>query len=636
MSEEGLSKFEAAVLARKALKERTEAAKQLASEFEDLIPGEQYTLTAEQKELDRVLDGVDILSAYRKWCAKSIPNQRPGQTESIMISCPNPAHPDRHPSAWVNTAKQVWRCASCEIGGDKYDIAAWHFGFSVPDYKQGRTFHDLRESMARDLGYVIENRPGSEPLVYLPISSEDVSVEVSQEPAQSEIQAIREAFNQDEQEEQLATVIPIHPEVEVVLPTTAIDWRNIVEPNTFLFSYLENTSIDDAAEEYHFWNGLLALGMAVGLDVTLYDSRPVYANLLVCILGGTGDRKSRSFSHLKRLMKLAMPSNYSNPNDKGVYMPGALASGEALIGAFSKPIPSPVNPKITGSYGAVKALVEFNELSSLMSRTSRLGATLKDVIMQFADTDEVIATTSVTSGEKRAENPFCSIFTTTQPDSMKDLVKKSDTTSGFLNRWIFATGVPKKKIAIGGAIVDLSEPARLLKSIFTWPPLKGIEIKWSEPAAKRFTDHFHSSIESMQKNNPILGRLDLIEKKLILLFCINEKLEEVPEYVVDRVISLHPYLVGIFLSSAKMAGNHENNDIEEEILRQISLISTSNGGKPVTLSRIKKNIIYKGWDIKKINDIWKIIKEYDEIQEVQVNKGKQGRPSFGYLYKEQA
>jgi AAA domain len=99
--------------------------------------------------IDQFLDGVDILDAYRRWCGKSEPDPG-GRREGIMISCPNPAHPDHDPSAWINLDQQVYFCACCGDGGDKFTIASYHFGLDTKT-----RFPELKRQMAKACGYAV-------------------------------------------------------------------------------------------------------------------------------------------------------------------------------------------------------------------------------------------------------------------------------------------------------------------------------------------------------------------------------------------------------------------------------------------------------------------------------------------------
>ncbi|GAB3817438.1 hypothetical protein [Kribbella italica] len=52
--------------------------------------------------------------------------------EGIKISCPNPNHPDEHPSAWLNTITNKYHCGTCWQGGYIYEMAALAWGMQLP------------------------------------------------------------------------------------------------------------------------------------------------------------------------------------------------------------------------------------------------------------------------------------------------------------------------------------------------------------------------------------------------------------------------------------------------------------------------------------------------------------------------
>jgi hypothetical protein len=58
------------------------------------------------------------------------PGKRSGA--SVLFQCPNPAHPDRHPSFEVNTRKNRARCYSqCGFSGDALDLVKWLEGLDT-------------------------------------------------------------------------------------------------------------------------------------------------------------------------------------------------------------------------------------------------------------------------------------------------------------------------------------------------------------------------------------------------------------------------------------------------------------------------------------------------------------------------
>lgn len=597
MTVPNLDKFEAAIAARRATKAATQEFQRIkkATYANDLVPQIQFERKPEDDLIDQALTNLSIVEAYNRWCGKMKPAKRSGQTEGVMISCPIPGHRDSNPSAWANTDKNTWFCGACNTGGDIYDIAAFHLNLPVPGYKTGKQFHDLRRSMVQDLGYVVQR-------------SDDVRVP-----------------DNIYKPEPIAEIIDNSPSLEEleaeIFPS--LNWRDIVPEDSFVYQYVNACSVDDAAEEYHFWNAMVAVGMAVGRDVSLMDFKPVFGNLLVCLLGKSGDRKSRSQGHLKTLFNMAIPYDHSSDVSKGIKHIQGTASGEALIRGFYRPIYDSASPKLIIDYSRIRGLVEFPELASLIHRTERMGSTLKEVILQFADADERISNSSITNGESFAKHSFASVITTTQPDSLKHLISEEDTGNGFLNRWLFASGTPKKKIPVGGATIDLLDAGVSLQNIHGQLPRM---ITWSENGLKSFSDHFYTELDDIADKSPILTRLDLLEKKLLLLLAINENLNEIDESTVESMIKMHGYLLSTYDSTARNTVRQSiNSEIYNEILRHIQRLTPKFLPYGPTKKNIRDRLARKNWDPAVVQKMFELLSKNDDIEISQGDPGKPGR-----------
>lgn len=607
---------------RQAVEERRQRQEQEAKEaakaanhpsIDDLIPEIPYERSDEDNKLDKVISDISIVDAYQRWCGKSSPLVKPGQTEGIKVSCPIPGHTDKNPSAWLNTEKNTWFCGGCQLGGDAYDIAAYHFGYPVPGYKSGASFHELRRSMAKSYGYTFIKPPGVEHPIAVPPEPEQVL-----EATEPESASVTTLYEDDSWE-------------DLVFPT--LDWRSVVQPATFLDTYMRQTTPDDVPEEYHFWNGLVALGLALGRDVSLYDRLPVYSNLFVCLLGNTGDGKSRSFSHLRRLLREALPHKWDNPGSKGAHVILSPASAEVLIHNFSKPVLDPVNPKVVSHYAPVRGLVEFNELSQLTGRSQRQGNVMKPTLMEFYDMSPLIGTSSMTGGKKEAQEPFASVFTTTQPRALKDLMRKSDADSGFLNRWIFASGKPKQRIAIGGIQIDIFPAVKPLQEVQGWVGFGSKQIAWSDEAGRKFTEFFHDQLRPVQlkDDSGFLTRLDLTFKKLILLLTANIKQDIVPVEIVDQAISMFGYLISAYGIPAAQIGNSAQIEVQETLIYHIKKW-TEERGHGITYRELYLRIKHKKYQPELVYKILKILTDMGIVDAVATPAGKVGRPTVRYKY----
>jgi len=602
-----LTKFQAKLAERRS-KAQTPQPSSVTVFDDDLIPDLDGTSTppGHDPDLDRVIDSIGILDAYRKWCNKSSPDTSTRRKEGIKVSCPKPNHPDRDPSAWLNTEKNVWFCGGCQEGGDAYDIAAYHFGYPVPDYKNGATFHELRRKMAESFGYKFVQAPGM----------------------QKPVMVAPDTQNQSSPPEPVAQVIPINRDDEPpASDNVSLEWKSLVEEGTFLDTYMQVCTKDDLPEEYHFWNAMLAIGFALGRDVTLFDKRPVLGNLFLCLLGPTGDGKSTSFSHLQQLLWKALPHKWDDPNSKGTAFISSPASAEVLVNSFMKPVFDPNNPKTVAYYAPVRGLIEFNEMASLIGRASRKGNVLKPTLMEFYDGSPTISTASLATGIKRAEQPFGSCFTTTQPKALKDLLREADAHSGFLNRWVFATGTPKKRDAVGGEMIDIDPAVEPLKAIQGWAGF-GKQVQWSDGAVSLFSDFFHEVLHPAQQADEtgLLVRMDLLAKKLILLLSANQHDDVVQTRTVDRVISMFSYLTAAYGIPAAHIGSTISTEIRDELLRHITRYTNQRGG--ISLRELNKAIKRKNYPLDLVSKTLKYLVEL-EMVEVMTTQGV-GRPTVKY------
>lgn len=594
-----------------------------ADEYADLIPEDDYTLSDADVELDQAVDGIDIVDAYRKWCGKMEPKISKGQRENIMISCPMPHHADKNPSAAINLDKQVWSCYACGTGGDAHDLAAMHYGYDVPGYKKDGSFSKLRKQMAEDFGYRFE-RSAITGITYVVPPEEPEPVAAPKAlPAPSV------------PDPTLAPVVSIAPEpaVEESAFGPTVDWQKIVPRGTFLDVYMHQTVIDDNPEEFHFWNGLIALGFALGQNARLNDLNPVFGNLFVCIIANSGTGKSKSVKHLNTLLSRALPFDKVEAENRGVNRVKSPASAETLINHFAKPIADPANPKMTLYYAPVSGLIEFNELSQLTGRANRQGNVLKPTLMQFYDMDEIISTTSMTTGEKHAEKPFGSALTTSQPRALRTLMSRADDDSGFLNRWIFVAGRGKKQIAIGGRVVDVEPAVKPLQRILGWSGTFGDDdyVEWGPEAFDKFTEFFHDTLLpkkiAASEENSLLVRIDLTMKKLILLLSANKLERVVTGETIDEAIALYPYLLECYGVPAREINKTDESMVQEDIIELLKRKKES----PQSAHEVSR-ALSRRHDRSQIKKAIETLHALGEVEVVEKPAGAKGRPTERYRY----
>jgi hypothetical protein len=641
---------------RRRLEERraAQAAQKERETFDaDLIPEYPYERTEADEALDDAIARIDIIDAYVRYIGKMIPKVRPGQTEGIKISCPSPSHPDKDPSAWINTDKQTWYCGGCDIGGDAQDFAAISKGYSWPDtYKKDGSFRKLRTEMAEDYGFVAVVGPGGAVIIATVEESEspelssdktdnddlgregndpDISDKSDTETEKSDISGQAAGHAPDEKAE--GTVVSLFEGDAEYYHVPELKWKDVLVPDTFLDIYMRAASLDDVPEEYHFFHALVALGQALGRDVTLAGHHPVFGNLFVCLLGKSGAGKSRAKRHFTDLVRKALPYKEDDPDSRGTKVIEAPGSGESLIKAFQKPVYDPANPKIIAYNAPVRGVVHYSELSGLLTRGNRMGSSIKPTMQQFYDCDSIISTTSLTYGTKEAQSAYASAITSTQPSALRDLVSKYDDASGFLNRWVFVLGTEKERDVLEDGIkVDISPAVSSLSEVFAWAnTLKwaGEQVTWTEEAGNRFVDFYQTILKRDQEesHSALLARMDLLMKKLILLFSANLKEKEIPLSAVESAINLYDFLLAGYSITGKQLGQTLYSEVEASVLACVS--KRADG---LSMSQIMKSLWRRNYPTELLLKVVNNLVVVGLLEMVSSNPSKPGRKTKKYRY----
>jgi energy-coupling factor transporter ATP-binding protein EcfA2 len=491
------------------------------------VPPENSRFAREREEIDAVLGRLSIVDAYNKYCAKMHCDPG-GKTESIMVSCPFPWHADKNPSAALNTLKGdggVGDCYKCQQGFDKYDLAALHFGYDLDEYKQGANFPELRRKMAEGLGYTVMVAGKDQWLER--IQPEQPTPPPPPTPAPIETEP-PDPIDLDEHRE-LAYPDPL-------------DWRTLpfISPDTFMWEWMTETSRGHQPEEFYLFEGLVALGLAVGNNVLLDDETPVRPNLMVCLVGGTGSGKSRSVQQFNNLLNSAIPFNKTTGGGvKRMHSPG---SGEDLINQMIHYTTDPTTKEQT--FFPVRGLLYEDEFEGLMAKVNRAGSSYRPSLMKFFDSKEPVSKSSQTTGAAIATDHFLEVLTTTQPKRLSALMTAGDATSGFLNRWLFVFGTEKYRPSISTVRFDLKSAAVQLQLLRSWSS-QGIEVHLDfDPNVVDRWDHFvQTQVRPVEAtDNVLVSRIELQCKKLLLLMAINDRSTTVMEKHLTSLLLMFPYM----------------------------------------------------------------------------------------------
>jgi hypothetical protein len=218
-------------------------------------------------------------------------------------------------------------------------------------------------------------------------------------------------------------------------------------------------------------------------------------------------------------------------------------SGEYLIRQFSNEYIDPNNPKGPPIISSVNGIVDFDEMYTLMKKVRGQSSTLRPAIMELADGKNKIAVGSLGIGTAHAPDSFCSIIVSTQPKAVREIISQDDVNSGFMNRWLFASGRTKPRAARPQFKIDLERAEEKLKDIKRWSAIERL-IDFTTEGGEAFDRIFNDYIDPTIQNDDtlMLKRMDLYAKKLMLLFAINSKQEHVTPDIVDKIMPILHYM----------------------------------------------------------------------------------------------
>lgn len=372
---------------------------------------------------------------------------------------------------------------------------------------------------------------------------------------------------------------------------TSLPWQRLTPSDTFLDRYMQLTTRDEAPEEFHYFSGLLALSMATGMDVRLYDRHPVKANIFVCLLGKTGEGKSNAKGYLNQLLTKAMPYDHDDPVNKGVRRVGNPGSSEFMVKQFMKQIRDVNNPGLPPEKVSVRGLIEFEELATLMKRSNSPSSTLAQFLIEFYDAKGDVQTGSLTHGGFVATDPFASTLSTTQPRALRDIISNEHVSSGFLNRWIFATGKAKEIDPIGGEVLDIDPLVNPLQRVFAWATGVSSIIQWDPAAYRLASDFIIDVIRPIKKadDTDLFARVDLVFKKLVLLNTVNLQRQSVPAEAVEWSMGAFNYIVNTYKSLDKAVHHNVDEELRQAIIKAI-LGQSRKTGRPPSMRQISDRV----------------------------------------------
>jgi len=531
---------------------------------------------------------VGIISAVRKW-GKPQDRIRDARTEGVKVRCPFHDHVDYRPSAWVNTEKNTWYCGKCSVGGDVIDFfVARRYGLKPVDFHRSSDFHTVVREMGEELGLSVRKSPVGgwemvEEGVELPSPLVDHSEEEEVAPrSEDPLPSSPEAFEPiTVSEEDVLKGIDIDSEdLDVREPTDLIiEWRDYaINPGSFLGEWMQHAERHFlwAPQEYFFFLGLQAIGMACGHDTQTYTDAPLNGNLMITLVGPSGGGKSTAVGEIKRMFDRISVVRFDPETGTGVKFIPNPGSAEALAVALRTDIEDPVDI-VKKVEVPTTAWLYVDELADYASKASRRGGgnmktillTLFDFVKRSSAPERVIDEVSLGSGKRIVHDTHFSATFTTQTASMREMMSGADLISGFLGRIIPVFGNGRVKRRYGG---EVTEPEYLFDVQYErmWRLRRDLSRK-----RVQFTPEAWDLINTSplwERMAPdavpdLMARAHLFTFKIAFLLAVNNGEHEIgPEYVDSAMKIVYNYIMPGFGGVKQAVKATEWSDLQNKMM----------------------------------------------------------------------
>lgn len=621
---------------------------------------------------------VSIRTVYTNFVPKAGGIGRPvSGGKETFIRCPSPSHVDKRPSAWMQEREGLWYCAACSVGGDVFDLAAHATGHRVPDYKASSVeFGDvvqevaerlgITEAMARSAGFTRESRPAEEADVSSEWPEDFTDAEVAyaqrlyeswdesgvpnaKELAMHDVVARREVAGRDAEVKELAgpdLEDGVSREMDIALTKMApavtsdmsssyedavakglvmevgvdpeshpVPWEDILDPETPIYKMMKAACVTDIPDEFVMWSIYTALGSLLGRRVELVDSvRPVDGAFWTVLSGDTGTRKSSVAVEMDKILSHVCPPTASD----GVKLVGTPASGERFMDMIRRDETISVGVSVEVEECPNSASFMYvDEFSMLATLLSRAGNTLTSHLLQAyaCGRDQVIRPTEAMGRVSfPVTGPMVSILSTTQPNRISTMLDRFDVASGFMNRFVFIAGKPRRvcvpMMGFGpdwGAVQEqfqiIENRLRCADVFIPMHDKAFVDKPWQltpdSGGLIRLREWIIEQNKAMEGNDDsimidMLARRDLIIKKLVLIMALNRIVgagttkvaKNWTEADVNAAIAHYDNIQHGWTTAAESVFSTEDSELEAWIINKIEESAVDNGIAQNTLRRL--------------------------------------------------
>lgn len=303
-------------------------------------------------------------------------------------------------------------------------------------------------------------------------------------------------------------------------------WRGLFAQ----YREIMQNQVTEAPDNFHFACLATIIGTLIGRRVSVWYARPLYPNFFTVLVGETEKTKKTT------AMRFALEIFYALKGFKGKAIPG-VSSAEGLLRCLGAYIVEKEAER-TG----YDCILWLEELAALL-RKGRQEAVLNlpPMITHLYDLPKEVELPT-RKQPLRLLNPFLSILSGTTLEWLQSSIREEELLSGFANRFLYITGVPKPPIPLPRK-PDLSPIIREISSIQPfWEA--GASLSLSASAIAEW-DAFYSRWRRWQPTGTlaaIVGRIPEYTMKLALLYAVLERKHEISGEMMKAACDFAYYL----------------------------------------------------------------------------------------------
>ena len=393
-----------------------------------------------------------------------------------------------------------------------------------------------------------------------------------------------------------------------------VNWEDILPTDSPIYRMLRALCVNEIPDEYFIWSIYTALGSLIGRRVEMASADgAVDPALWTVIIGGTGSRKSTVAIEMEAILGHVAPPSGS----EGVKLIALPASGEKYMDVIRRDEVIGVGESVESvECTNAASFMYVDEFSALGTMLARPGNTLGSVMLQTygLHRDRLVRPPEALGRITfPVTGPMVSVLSTTQPSRIANLMDRYDVASGFMNRFVFASGKPRRvcvpMMGFGPDWKAVQDEFQLIQNRLNcadrFIPMHDkafVDKPWQLTPTGEARDRMRRWIteqnaladENDEYTNDLLARRDVMMMKVIVIMAINricsgEGFERAKNWTLEDVeaaIGHYPNMKSGWIDTGARMLETEDSRLEQWIIDKVD----RSGPRGISYSDLQRQV----------------------------------------------